>query len=555
MERGTLARPGVAVETVWNGRRRCALRGAIRDGDDVAIRDHLDDSPALFYAGDRTLFALAHPATPGALDFLAQNEPAGFVPDFARHPDWNDPVHYPVVVDLLCAVTSYVFHDRMGVLDRVDGHHVGLVLLYALTLGAYAFYASALLGRLAGGAATVALALYPSAMGHSFNNAKDWPCSMFYALTVLAFALAVVRRHKRGLWIAGLWLGLALSAKINGGFALVTLAPWWTATYAFLSTKHERAAQRRLLGPAAVVPLIGFATFVILWPWLYQGGLLGIGPRVLRYVRHFLAQGVTQRPYWWAYSFRCVLWMTPVVTLIAAGTYALSGWAAPRRRASRWLLLVLWTMVPLLRIAMPHVNVYDGNRHFIEYVPALCAMAGAGVATTIQRLGAALRRHLPRLQGAMVAAVATTAVLASLIWPIARYYPFEVTYCNAFAGGLGNAQRLGLSRAPLDKEWPEWVTAGSEGDYWFTSLRDALRDVMTLRGPDAIVSACGPLPPQVLPNTPAGSTFTVVPWGDPSATVLYVSPRETICSLADHPLSRSDPPHPEAGRARRRADL
>ena len=487
------------------------------------------DAPALFYAGDRTLFALTHPSVPGGLDLLSRNEPAGLMSVFGRHPDWEDPVHYPVAFDVLCAVTSYIFHERLKALDVVDGHHIGLLFVYAFTLGAYAFYTSRLLGRCAGAVATAALAFYPSAMGHSFNNPKDWPCAMFYALGVLAFGLGIVERRPRGILTAGLWIGLSLSAKINGAFALVTLAVWWSAAYMFLSSRPGRAAHRRMFAHALIVPMISIAVFIALWPWLYYRSPWEIWARLESYVHHFVAQGVTRRPYWWAYSFRCALWMTPPITLLAACTFGLSGWIGSRRRRAAWLLLLIWTAIPLLRIAMPRVNVYDGNRQFIEYVPALCAMAGAGVAAMGRATRAHLRRRVVRPWSTVAGGVMAVTALSTIVWPIAHYYPYEVTYYNSFAGGLGAAQRLGLSRDPLDREWPEWVTAGSEGDYWYTSLRDAMGDVMALKGPDAVVGACGALPSQVRANAPLGSRFTVVRWDDDAATVLYVSPRETVC--------------------------
>src|SRR5580704_5517734 len=75
------------------------------------------DAPSLFYAGDRTLFALRHPDVPHALDMLEPREPAGFQSEFAPSPERNDVAHYPVLPGLLCAVTSAVLHDRLHWLD------------------------------------------------------------------------------------------------------------------------------------------------------------------------------------------------------------------------------------------------------------------------------------------------------------------------------------------------------------------------------------------------------------------------------------------------------
>jgi hypothetical protein len=483
------------------------------------------DSPALFYSGDRTLFAITHPTVPDALDLKSKTEPAGFTPDFARHPEWEDPENYPVAIDLVCAVTSYLFHQRWKLLDLVDGHHLGLILVYALTVAAYLAYTSRLLGLVAGVAATVALVLFPSAMGHSFNNPKDWPCAMLYGLTVLSFALGVIERRPRHVWLSGVWLGLSLSAKLNGVFALVTVFLWAPFAFGVLFARRRRAAAP-LFAPTLLVPYLGLLLFFALWPWLRHGKVPEIWDHLDGYMRHFLSKGLYDRPYWSGYSLKCVAFMTQPLTLVAAAIFVLSGWFGSRQALSIWLLLLLWVGLPLARVAMPRAVVYDGNRHFIEYVPALCAMAGGGVSGVVtfatRRLQGRLRP--PWLKVAL--ATAAAAACATLAWPLAQYYPYEVEYFNVFAGGLGGAQRDAvLVTRPEHRATDTW---GCEGDFWFTSLRDGLRDVLKAAGPAANVASCGPWGAQISANMPQGASFTI---GGSDPAFIYASPREAACTF------------------------
>src|ERR1700735_266589 len=75
------------------------------------------DAPALFYAGDRTLYSIQHPSEKGALDLDQPGEPPNFTTRFVRNPAFDDPIHYPVLPGLVSAVTSRVFHDRLHLLD------------------------------------------------------------------------------------------------------------------------------------------------------------------------------------------------------------------------------------------------------------------------------------------------------------------------------------------------------------------------------------------------------------------------------------------------------
>jgi hypothetical protein len=201
-------------------------------------------------------------------------------------------------------------------------------------------------------------------------------------------------------------------------------------------------------------------------------------------------------------------------------------------------LLWIWLLLPLLRIARPHANFYDGNRHFIEYVPALCALAGLGVAELWRaaRPIVAARFGAAGVRGVAVAAIAGGAL--ALVWPLWAYHPFELAYFNVLAGGLGGAQRDGLFRSASTP-----LANGTEGDYWSSSLREGMRAAAAATPPGHAIGVCtwlpaladidregdgrGP-PPEVTAET-----------GRADVAVVYVSPREKRCSWKKvHELER-----------------
>ena len=448
------------------------------------------DEPALLYAGDRTLFALAHPGRPAALDFEAE-EPPGFASHFPRLPVRQDPEHYPVLPALVAAAGDATVGRVLG-LGAVDGHHAGLALLSITLLFLYTLYACRLLGDAPGIAAALALACFPTIVGHAFNDPKDWPCAGFYALTVLAAGVGLTEKSPRHLWIAGVFLGLAMSCKQNGVLAAVTVALAAPFSYRLLYAGQpvDRRLLRRLAAPFLLLPFVGCAIFVLAWPWLWWGGPAAAVQRFGAFVDFARGMATSERTALSLHPFRCLLFMTPPVLLVAAAIGGRPGREATSARRAIGALLTIWVLLPLVRIALPHATFYDANRHFLEYVPALCALAGLGFAEGWRRVAPIIRAHAGRARARLVGAVALAAGATALAWPVAQYHPFETAYFNFMVGGLGGAQRAGLFRSSS----PTDAVNGTEGDYWSSSLREGIRDARAFAAPGEKIGVCAWLP-------------------------------------------------------------
>jgi Dolichyl-phosphate-mannose-protein mannosyltransferase len=469
------------------------------------------DEPALFYAGDRTLYAVTHPTVPGALNYDAP-DPAGFHSAFPRLPAAGDPERYPVLPGLVAAATNATIGRALG-LNPVDGHHLGLLLLSAATLFLFTRLAGRLLGPAAGIAAGVALACFPTAVGHFANDAKDWPCAMFYALAILSAGVGVLEGDRRQIWMASIWVGLALSCKQSGVFAIATLAVGAPALWPFLR------AQPRLRTPLLLLPWIAGAIFLVAWPWLWWGGPRAFPERLGGFLAFSRAFATSSRAGFSAHPLRCLLAMTPPIVLGAAALGAWPGRGADRRRRAIAVLLASWLLLPLLRIALPHAAFYDANRHFIEYVPALCAMAGVGFVEGWRRAQARASRR--------IAGGVTIVAGLMLVLPIVMYHPYDTAYFNVFAGGLGGAQRRALFREP-DAGPSSW---GTEGDYWSSGLRDAVRAARAMAPAPAPVGVCAWEPE--LAALDAGEPLgNVTADAEHADGVVIVSPRYGRCSWA-----------------------
>jgi hypothetical protein len=317
-----------------------------------------------------------------------------------------------------------------------------------------------------------------------------------------------------------------LAAKINPVFAVVTVFLWGAAVYG-VRYRGRRPMPEGLSAAALLFPVIGAVLFFVSWPWLYHGAVANWPLNVLEYVVHMANHGVTGSRSATLYPLKCVLFMSPPGVLAAA----LAFFVLRRGHGEAflvWLLLTIWTVLPVLRVSVPGAGFYDANRHFLEYIPGLCAMAGAGSAFGLDVLAEWRPAWRQITQPAALLVLATC-----LTWPIAQYHPFETSYVNALFGGLGVAQQRGL----LHADPPLHRANGCEGDYWYDSLRDGLSAMRQRIRPGETLSACGPWPGQVLANWPYPEPIPYV--GDErghieqatlSADLLYASPHEGGCT-------------------------
>ncbi len=479
------------------------------------------DAPSLYYAGDRTFYWLTHPAT-STLD-LRGPAPTGFETVFRPYPEASDLVHYPVFPDLVASTTSAVFSQALGWLHPVQGHNLGLVLLHSAALFFYTVLAWDLLGPLAGSIAGLCYLFYPSVMGHAFNNPKDLPCADFYACALLAGALAVLRPGRRRGLAAGVFFGLALSCKMNAAIALATWLAWGTGVFA-VRLWRARLPDWRLVRLAFFVMGVAMLLFFALWPWLYAGTVADFIDRLREYWSFYAGYAASPRATWTDYPLRSFFGMSPPVVLALAMLYLCVGtstvWDRPNRVAI-WSLLVCWTFIPIVRIAWPHSNFYDANRHFIEYAGGLCAMAGTGAAIATTLLG----RYPTRARGG-IPALGGVLLCVALLWPWLSYRPYEAAYYNVYVGGLGGAQRNALNRVapPHDRR-----VQGTEGDYWYSSVADADRSLAQLVPTGATVGVCGP-PYPTMQMQWFGPGSIPAPAPPDQADYVYVAPREAFCT-------------------------
>lgn len=410
---------------------------------------------------------------------LKAREPVPFVR--APHPDFDVgryPSHWIFPVgSLLSALSCRWLWSEWGWLPAMSAHHLPFVLLAAALVFVLSAFARARFGVLAGIVAGGVLGALPNFFGHSFNNPKDLPECVFYTGAVLAGFVALESGRTRTWLLAGALTGLALAQKPNALFLPFQLLLFVAGARLLVrGAPPLRITMRHLLATTFAFLVAYYAVSPPFWAEPIEG------PR--RWITQMLTGG--------SHAFRdasegeaaaisfaaplAVLHCTPPVVL----GLALLGLLRPGIPATMRLFLLISLALPIGRNLLPGMRNFDGTRHFLEFLPFLALLAGAGAAWLARLVSTAIdsaRRHFGRgdergardavVQNQFVQAFVGLCALLPPIWATLSTHPNQIAYFNVFAGGLGGQQARGHRDAADywgNSYWQglDWLSAHAE---------------------------------------------------------------------------------------------
>ena len=418
--------------------------------------------------GER-LFAYLTTANEAFLDFsLVEPEPLANAP----HPDFKIPrfpwsALYPFA-GLLSAASCRLFWTELGWIPALQAHLIVIPVFVSVLTYLMVVWVGRRVGLLAGLAAGIFLVLSPRFFAHSFNNLKDIPETCLYTFAMLAAFRALCGGRARWWILSGVMTGFALAQKANAlflplemglFFALASTLPAWRGTRAVRWNWPSFAAGTLalLLAYFAVSPrfwsdpiggvsahfgeifLIGSTQFT---------GFGDVGPHGYRTLYHNFSGCLH------------VLWTTPPLVLLLS----IGGLFVARVPGLVRLFLAIAVAVPIGRTVLPGMRNFDGVRHFIEFLPPLCALAGIGLAGLIEWLG-----RLPAGARVLTRASACVVALLAVLVPTVQSHPNGVCYYNQFIGGLRGAREIGVEDATdywCNSYWQalSWLNENAEAD-------------------------------------------------------------------------------------------
>jgi hypothetical protein len=298
--------------------------------------------------------------------------------------------------------------------------------------------------------------------------------------------------------LTGLGIGLAIGARILGGFAAIEALIVCVAIVVVeaRATGWRPAAARMGGFLLAMLPvlLLAYAVMAIVWPWSVADPLNPL--RAIDYFSHFF-----EKP--WRELFDGQLILVPdmprryvpqlfALTLPeimlglglcgAAGAFVatLDSRLTTQRRAVL-LFVALAATFPIALTVVLRPAMYNGIRHFVFVAPAIATVGGLAGAWLIERLASW------KPIAAIGAGVLLAAGCAAPIVEMARLHPYEYTYFNWIAGGPRGAD----TRYMLD--------------YWGLSFKQASAALLARLAADHTappagraywkIAVCGPHPP------------------------------------------------------------
>ena len=437
--------------------------------------------------------------------------------------------------DILATLTAKILPFGLFETRRLVGALIGIVGLFVTwRLG------RRLGGPFAGAVALVLLAACPLYYGHMFINAKDGPFATYMAVALLGIVRAFdeyPRASPATLALCGAGIGLAIGARVLGGFAVLEAA--LPLFYILAVRWHEcgvRTAAAELgayLAPFIPAVILAYLVMGLVWPWAV---LSPFNPfHAVEYFSNFFEKPwrelfdgqinlVPDMPR--SYVPILMALQTPELMLllgllgIAGAVFVVlrgaeSGLGAGRRAALCAVLIA--ALLPMLITVAERPAMYNGIRHFVFTFPPLAVLGGLAAAWIAPRL--------QRYGGVAAVAAAALALVAGVTSPVVemvRLHPYQYTYYNHLIGGVAGAR-------------PRFMI-----DYWGLSMTQAsrrLRAWIEARGekPPAgrpwKVAVCGPHPAVEVALGPNYSTI----W-DPNGADFAMMLNEFYCAKLDAPI-------------------
>jgi hypothetical protein len=383
---------------------------------------------------------------------------------------WTINKEHPPVAKLAIGLGRYIGHELTGWWSALDAGRLGILLFFAWAAMLVFKWAESRAGPIAGLFAVGAFVLMPRVAFHGRVNTLD----MAVAATTTNFLWVFWRRQDQPGWRApllmGLAFGLAMSTKLNAPFALIGCGLFFVADR-WHSFRPQAEGLRLPSIPLwmVVIPVVGLAVQVALWPHLWVAPLERFAAYVSFHTQHypiylFYDGQIWNRPFapWhapFAYTWATVPTLTLFTGLVGIGALCRRLFDADGDgRFARFLGVHL--IVAIGVVAFSPVPKYGGVKLFLPFFPLFAIACGIGFERLRKAWVDRLRARRPVLAAAALGALLLSTGLADSV----RFFGEELSQYAHHVGGLEGATQRGYERQYYDVFSPaqaRWLSANA----------------------------------------------------------------------------------------------
>ncbi|MFC1624877.1 glycosyltransferase family 39 protein [Patescibacteria group bacterium] len=355
----------------------------------------------------------------------------------------NDSGH-PPLNGILAAFSNHIFYEKLGILDDISSYHLFNILCSSLLVYVVVAFSLEFFGYFPAIFSFFAISTYPLFFAESHFNIKDPVETAFFSATFLFFWK--FWKFKKDIYLvpAFIFFTLALGTKFNALFILVIFLIFLLLRYgkqafkknefySFLSSKYKYI----FIGVCA-----SFALFILSWPYLsnnFPNNLL----QIFTYYKE-IGTGFNYQPsslYFFGFNtfpLQWILFTTPPLIALFTFIGLLYSFRKSKKYSHFPLFLIIWFLVPVLRVSMPGTTIYGGIRQIMEFLPAMIIIASFGFGEVIKMFKSWKLEKIKYL------------IFVLFFFPIfsnVTLHPNQNLYFNFLIGGLSGA---------YEKNFPSW---------------------------------------------------------------------------------------------------
>lgn len=369
-----------------------------------------------FFGGGKLMGIEPEVLEPRALPFVE--------PDPRRA--WTLP--YGAIMSVPPVMSYMLLHRMLQILPADTAYHLPIVLWGVFGIAVlYAFLKEAVSKRAAVLSALM-LGLTPRYFGDLHNNMKDIPSAVIFALNMWLIWRLIRYKRLTDLIAAAVGFAVAFNIKINSIFIPVIFAVWLVIIF----IRNKTHKPRIVLWYFPLSAALAYLLWWVFWPdpvgqLRHAFFTFGIGTNNIEVILNgkWYCSGSTVP---WYYPFWYLLIVTPIPIIIGFFMGCISLFTRRRQLYPTNILLALWFILPLSRYLLPQVGVIDGVRHFEEVLPPIAVISAIGFDTILARIKNSRLR-----MGSII------SVIIFLIYTVAIYHPYQITYFNELVGGARGA--------------------------------------------------------------------------------------------------------------------